>query len=191
MSEVTAVPLRPITKGSLLKLWLGVAAVLLIGILLAYCGTAKQVAMAMTPDEFLADNAKKSGVVQTPSGLQYEVLKEGTGPKATSTDMVLVNYTGKLLSGKTFDSTKVDGKEQPRPFPVSGMIPGWTEAMQLMSQGSKYRLWMPPSLAYGEYGDRTGTIPPNAVITFDVEVLAIAPAQGMGMGGMPPGHGGM
>ena len=190
MSEVTAVPLRPIAKGSLVKLWLGIAVVVLIGIVFAYCGTAKQVTMAMSPQEFLDSNAKKSGVHQTPSGLQYEVLKEGTGPKATSSDMAIVNYTGKLLSGKTFDSTKADGKEQPRPMPVGGMIPGWTEGLQLMNAGSKYRFWMPPTLAYGEQGAGGGIIPPNAVISFDVEVLAIAPAQ-MGMGGMPPGHGGM
>lgn len=187
MSEVTAVPLRPIAKGSLVKLWVGVAAALAIGLGAAYLGTASQVAMAMSPDEFLAANAKNSGVIQTPSGLQYKVLQEGSGPKAGPADMVLVNYDGKLLSGKTFDSTKTDGK--PRPMGVGGMIPGWTEGLQLMSQGAKYRFWMPPSLAYGEHG-AGGVIPPNAVITFDVELLAIAPAQ-MGMGGMPEGHGGM
>ena len=190
MSEVTAVPLRPIAKGSLVKLWIGVAVVLLAGIVLAICTTQSQVVMAMTPEDFLASNAKHSGVVQLPSGLQYEVLKEGTGPKAASSDMVLVNYTGKLLSQKVFDSTTVDGEAKPRPMPVAGMIAGWTEGMQLMNQGAKYRFWMPPSLAYGEAGAGQGVIPPNAVISFDVELLAIAPAQ-MGMGGMPPGHGGM
>ena len=188
MSEVTAVPLRPIAKGSLVKLWLGVAAVIAAAIALAYCSTASQVVMAMAPDDFLAHNAKKNGVVELPSGLQYQVLEEGSGPKPGASDMVLVNYDGKLLSGKTFDSTKTDGK--PRPMGVGGMIPGWTEGLQLMSQGSKYRFWMPPSLAYGEQGAGGGIIPPNAVITFDVELLAIAPAQ-MGMGGTPPGHGGM
>ena len=192
MSEVTAVPLRPIAKGSLLKLWLGVGAVLLIAIVIAWCTTASQVAMAMSPEEFLTSNAKHSGVVQTPSGLQYEVLQEGTGPKATANDMVLVSYTGKLLSGKTFDSTKADGADKPRPMPVGGMIPGWTEGLQLMSQNAKYRFWMPPALAYGEIGAGQGVIPPNAVISFDVELHAIAPAPPQaGMGGMPPGHGGM
>jgi len=190
MSEVTAVPLRPIAKGSLLKLWVGVAAIIIIALALAYCTTASQVAMAMSPQEFLADNAKKGGVVQTPSGLQYEVLKEGSGAKPTANDMVLVNYEGKLLSGKTFDSTKAEGTEKPRPMPVGGMIPGWTEGLQLMSPGARYRFWMPPNLAYGEMGAGQGVIPPDAVISFDVELLAIAPAQ-MGMGGMPPGHGGM
>lgn len=189
MSEVTAVPLRPIAKGTLTKLWIGVALILLIGIGLAYWTTASQVAMAMSPEEFLASNAKNSGVVQTPSGLEYKVLKEGSGPRATTNDMVLVNYTGKLLSGQVFDSTKAGGTEKPRPMPVAGMIPGWTEGLQLMNPGAKYRFWMPPSLAYGETGAGQGIIPPNAVISFDVELLAIAPQQGMG--GMPPGHGGM
>ena len=187
MSEVTAVPLRPIAKGSLVKLWIGVAAVIAIGVGAAYMGTASQVTMAMSPDEFMTSNAKHSGVVTTPTGLQYKVLKEGSGPKPGPSDMVLVNYDGKLLSGKTFDSTKTEGK--PRPMPIGGTIPGWTEGLQLMSQGAKYRFWMPPALAYGEQG-AGGVIPPNAVISFDVELLAIAPAQ-MGMGGVPAGHGGM
>jgi FKBP-type peptidyl-prolyl cis-trans isomerase len=190
MSEVTAVPLRPIAKGSLTKLWIGVALIILIGLALAWWTTASQVAMAMSPDDFLAANAKKEGVHQTPSGLEYQVLKEGEGPKATSSDMVLVNYTGTLLNGKVFDSTKADGAEKPRPMPVGGMIPGWTEGLQLMSQGAKYRFWMPPALAYGASGAGQGIIPPNAVIAFDVELLAIAPQQGA-MGGMPPGHGAM
>jgi len=188
MSEVTAVPLRPIAKGSLVKLWVGVAAVLAVAIGGAYVGTSKPIAMAMTPEEFLAANADHGGVVQTPSGLQYEVLKQGNGPKPGANDIVLVNYEGKLLSGKVFDSTKTDGK--PRPMPIGGTIPGWVEGLQLMNQGSTYRFWIPPNLAYGPNGAGGGVIPPNAVITFDVELLAIAPAQ-MGLGGMPPGHGGM
>lgn len=187
MSEVTAVPLRPIAKGSLAKLWVGVAAVLLVGVGVAYVGTEKQVTMAMTPEEFMASNASRGGVVTTSSGLQYKILKEGSGPKPVASDIVLVNYEGKLLSGKVFDSTKTEGK--PRPMPIGGTIPGWIEGLQLMNQGSTYRFWMPPSLAYGPVG-AGGVIPPNAVITFDVELLAIAPPQ-MGMGGMPPGHGGM
>ena len=191
MSEVTAVPLHPIAKGSLAKLWAGVAVVLLAGLALAWCTTANQVAMAMSPDDFLAANARHGGVVQTPSGLQYQVLREGNGPKPTTGDMVLVSYNGKLLNGKTFDTTKAGGKDQPRPMPVAGsVIPGWTEGLQLMNQGAKYRFWMPPSLAFGENGTGDGTIPPNAVLSFDVELHAIAPQQSMGMG-MPPGHGGM
>ena len=186
MSEVTAVPLRPIAKGSLLKLWIGVAAILIAGILLAICTTHSQVVMAMSPDEFLASNAKNSDVSQTTSGLQYKVLEAGTGPKATASDMVLVSYTGKLLNGKVFDSTVVNGTDEPKPFLLSRTVAGWSEALQLMNEGSKYRLWLPPALAYGETGDGSGTIPPNAVLTFDVELRGIAPAQ---MGMMPPSHG--
>ncbi len=188
MSEVTAVPLRPIAKGSLLKLWIGVAAILFAGIALAWCTTANQVIMAMSPDEFLASNAKKGGVIQTPSGLQYKVLEDGTGPKPTINDAVLVNYTGELLSGKVFDSTKVDGEDKSRPLPVAGLIAGWTEGMQLMNKGAKYRFWIPPSLAYGETGAGGGAIPPNAVLAFDVELVDILSSP---MGMMPPGHGAM
>ena len=91
MSEVTAVPLRPIAKGSLVKLWVGIAAIILGGIGFGLYTTKSQVMMAMSPEDFLTANAKHGGVSQTPSGLQYEVLKEGTGPKATANDMVLVN----------------------------------------------------------------------------------------------------
>jgi FKBP-type peptidyl-prolyl cis-trans isomerase len=188
MSEVTAVPLRPIAKGSLTKLWIGVALVILAAVALAYYSTASQVAMAMSPEEFLASNAKNSGVVQTPSGLQYEVLKEGDGPKPTANDMVLVSYVVQLPNGKVVDSTKAEGEDHPRAMPVGGgMIPGWTEGLQLMNQGSKYRFWMAPRLTYGDAGTTGGAVPPNTIMKFDVELLAIAPQQ-MGMG-MPPGHG--
>ena len=187
MSEVTAVPLHPIAKGSLTKLWLGVATVLLVAVGAAYVGTEKQVVQAMTPEDFLASNARHSGVVQTPSGLQYQIIKQGRGPRPTASDMVLVQYEGRLLSGKVFDTTKTDGN--PRPLSIVGTIPGWAEGLQLMNQGSTYRFWMPPNLAYGPNGTSDGIIPPNSVITFEVELLAVAPAQGMG--GMPPGHGGM
>lgn len=187
MSEVTAVPLRPIAKGSLTKLWVGVAAIAAIGVAAAYAGTKNQVVMAMSPAEFLAANADNSGVVKTASGLQYKVLKEGSGPKPGPSDLVLVHYEGKLLNGKVFDTTKTDGN--PRPMGVSGMIPGWTEGMQLVNQGSKVRFWFPPELAYGPSG-AGNVIPPDSVLIFDVELLAIAPPQAA-MGGMPAGHGGM
>ena len=190
MSEVTAVPLRPIAKGSLVKLWVGVAAVVAIGVGAAYMGTAKQVAMAMSPTEFLAANAKHGGVTTLPSGLQFEVLKEGSGPKPGPGDVVLVDYEGKLANGEVFDSSARHGG--PQPLPLQGMIPGWTEGLQLMNTGSKYRFWMPPTLGFGETG-APGKIPPNAVVMFDVTLNAIMPPQGMGMGmgGMPPGQGGM
>ncbi|WP_340314657.1 FKBP-type peptidyl-prolyl cis-trans isomerase [Rhizorhabdus argentea] len=188
MSEVTAVPLRPITKGSLVKLWVGVAVVIAIAMFAAYAGTAKQVAMAMSPNEFLASNGKKSGVVTLPSGLQYEILQEGSGPKPGPSDVVLVDYEGKLANGEVFDSSARHGG--PQPLPLQGMIPGWTEGLQLMNTGSKYRFWMPPALGFGETG-APPKIPGNALVSFDVTLNAIMPPQALGMGGMPPGHGGM
>jgi FKBP-type peptidyl-prolyl cis-trans isomerase len=189
MSEVTAVPLRPIAKGSLTKLWIGIGILVAAGAGWAWCGTRAQVAMAQPPAEFMASNGKRSGVVTTASGLQYEVLKEGDGPKPGPTDLVLVNYDGKLLNGESFDSSARQGG--PAPLPVaSGMIPGWGEGLQLMKQGAKYRFWMPPQLAFGERG-AGDKIPPNAVTIFDVELVAIAPQGAMGGMGMGAPHGGM
>lgn len=119
---------------------------------------------------FLADNAKKEGVKATASGLQYKVLKQGEGARPTADDRVTVHYTGKLIDGTVFDSSHNRG--QPATFPVGGVIKGWTEALQLMSKGAQYRLFIPADLAYGERGagDRIG---PNAVLIFDVELLDI------------------
>jgi hypothetical protein len=122
MSEVTAVPLRPIAKGSLVTLWVGIGLAIAAGVGMAWYGTRTQVAMAQPPVEFLAANAKRSGVVTTASGLQYQVLKEGTGPKPGPNDMVLVEYEGSLANGESFDSSKRQGG--PVPLPVAGgMIP--------------------------------------------------------------------
>jgi len=120
--------------------------------------------------EFLAKNRTKDGVIETKSGLQYEVIKEGTGPKPTLQDKVTVNYHGTLLDGTVFDSSVDRGK--PVTFPVGGVIPGWQEALQLMNVGSKYKLYVPPSLAYGEKG-AGGMIGPNETLVFEVELLSI------------------
>lgn len=185
MSEVTAVPLRPIPRRSLVLLWVGIGLLAAVGAGVAWCGTSSQVAMAQPAGEYMAANGKKAGVITTPSGLQYQILKEGTGPKPGPNDTVLVEYDGKLANGESFDSSARQGG--PAALPVAGgMIPGWGEGLQLMPQGSKYRFWMPPELAFGERG-AADKIPPNAVAIFDVELLAIAPPQAMGMGGM---HGG-
>jgi len=122
-------------------------------------------------DEFLAKNKGKKGVNTTPSGLQYEVLKAGTGPKPKDTDTVQVHYTGTLLDGTKFDSSVDRG--EPATFPLKGVIPGWTEGLQLMPVGSKYKFYIPSNLAYGENGP--GPIGPNAVLTFEVELLKIVP----------------
>ena len=119
--------------------------------------------------KFLADNGKRSEVKTTASGLQYEVIKEGTGPKPTATDTVVVNYKGTTVEGKVFDTSY--GKE-PAKFTVGQVIPGWTEALQLMPVGSKYKLVIPSALAYGERG-AGAEIKPNAVLIFEVELLQI------------------
>lgn len=119
---------------------------------------------------FLAENGKKEGVKTTESGLQIEILQEGSGPKPTSSDTVTVHYTGTLADGTVFDSSRERG--EPATFPLSGVIPGWTEGLQLMSVGSRARLVIPSELGYGPRG-AGGRIPPNAVLVFDVELLEI------------------
>ena len=120
--------------------------------------------------KFLDDNAKRSGVKTTASGLQYEILKEGNGPKPAATDTVVVHYHGTTVEGKVFDSS-VDRKK-PATFPVNQVIPGWTEALQLMPVGSKWKLVIPAALAYGERG-AGADIKPNSVLVFEVELLEI------------------
>jgi len=121
-------------------------------------------------EAFLAANKAKDGVVALPSGLQYKILTSGTGPKPTASDSVVCNYRGTLIDGKEFDSSYTRG--QPATFPVSGVIKGWTEALQLMPVGSKWQLFVPSELAYGDRG--TGPdIGPNATLIFEVELLSI------------------
>jgi len=120
-------------------------------------------------DEFLAENAKKEGVVTLPSGLQYKVITEGDGATPKRTDTVSTHYRGTLLDGTEFDSSHKRG--QPATFPVGGVIKGWTEALQLMKVGSKWQLFVPPDLGYGERGSRN--IEPNSALIFEVELLSI------------------
>jgi len=120
-------------------------------------------------EDFLAANKKKRGVKVTKSGLQYKVGKNGKGPHPKATDRVKVNYRGTLINGEEFDSSYKRG--QPAEFPLNAVIPGWTEAIQLMSPGAKYTFYIPGELAYGERG--TPGIPPNATLIFEVELLEI------------------
>ena len=180
MSTVTAVPLRPVKRSYLVYLWIGIALALIGAYVLAQQG-----------DDFLARNARATGVETTASGLQYQVLTPGQagGGKPTDADVALVNYEGKLLNGTTFDKS-----QQPTPFPVAGVVPGFSEVLKLMPKGAKYRVWMKPSLGYGDKA--TGAIPANSTLVFDVELLDFLPEavvrqmqarQQQMMGGMPGG----
>ena len=121
-------------------------------------------------EEFLAANRKKAGVTETPTGLQYEVIENADGPRPNRTSKVRVHYTGTLLNGSVFDSSVQRG--EPAEFGLNQVIPGWTEGLQLMSEGAKYRFFIPARLAYGERG-APGAIPPNAALIFEVELLKI------------------
>lgn len=121
-------------------------------------------------EAFLAENAQKPGVTTLPSGLQYEVLTEGSGKKPTLRSSVTTHYHGTLINGNVFDSSYQRG--QPATFPVNGVIAGWTEALQLMGEGSKYRLYIPSELAYGKRGAGRD-IGPDSTLIFDVELLKV------------------
>jgi FKBP-type peptidyl-prolyl cis-trans isomerase len=126
-------------------------------------------------EKFLADNAKKPGVKTTASGLQYEVMQEGTGPIPDSNAQVTVNYKGTLLDGTVFDSSY--DRKQPATFAVRGVIPGWTEALQMMKTGSKWKLYIPSALAYGHNPPPGGKIGPDAVLVFEIELIRINKAK--------------
>ena len=128
-------------------------------------------------EKFLAENKKKEGVKTTASGLQYKVIKEGSGAQPKETDTVMANYRGTLINGTEFDSSYKRG--QPTTFPVSGVIKGWTEALQMMKVGSKYQLFIPANLAYGERA-MGPDIGPNSTLIFEVELVGI-------QGGQTPG----
>jgi len=181
MSTVTAVPLQPTKRSYLVYLWVGIALALIAAVALAHQG-----------DDPLARNARARGVVVTASGLQYKVIAPGKpgAAKPTDADVALVNYEGKLLNGTTFDKS-----QQPTPMPVAGVVPGFSEALKLMPKGSKYRVWIKPSLGYGDKA--TGPIPANSALVFDIKLLDFLPEsvvrqmqaqQGAGMpGGAMPG----
>ncbi len=124
-------------------------------------------------EAYLAENKKKDGIVTLPSGLQYKVLTTGKGKSPKASDTVVTHYRGSLLDGKVFDSSYERG--EPLSIPVHGVIPGWTEALQLMKAGDKWQLFIPSALAYGENGQ--GPIGPNSVLLFDIELLEIKAAE--------------
>lgn len=181
--SVTAVPIRPTKRIYYIWLWLAVAIALLGAFALARAG-----------DNFLMRNAREAGVKTTPSGLQYKVIDGGKGPHPTDSDVALINYTGKLLDGTTFDKS-----EQPTPLGVNKAVPGFSEGLKLMRKGAKYRFWIKPSLGYGDKA--AGPIPANSTLAFDVELVDFLPEaliremqqqqmmNGGGGAGGPPGAG--
>jgi FKBP-type peptidyl-prolyl cis-trans isomerase FkpA len=163
--SVTAVPIRPIRKGSVTKLWIGLVVLSLLAAGLAWFGTAGQ------------------RYATTESGLQLRVIEDGEGPHPAPTDIVLIDYTGTLEDGTVFDTS--EGK-QPIPLPVTGSIPGFAEGLQMMRKGGTYRLKIPSELAYGAEG-AGGVIPPNADLEFEVTLIDFVPASALQGMGMPPG----
>lgn len=125
---------------------------------------------AKAGEQFLSENGKRAEVRTTPSGLQYEVIEEGKGPRPEAGDSVTVHYTGKLIDGTVFDSSEERG--EPATFGVSQVIPGWVEALQLMNEGSRWRLFIPSALAYGPQG-AGGVIGPNQTLIFDVQLIKV------------------
>jgi FKBP-type peptidyl-prolyl cis-trans isomerase len=122
-------------------------------------------------EKFLKENATKEGVKTTPSGLQYKITKEGAGKSPKATDTVVVHYRGTLLDGKEFDSSYK--RNEPAEFPLNRVIKGWTEGLQLLKEGGKATLYIPPALGYGARGTPDGSIGPNETLTFEVELLKI------------------
>lgn len=194
MSNVTAVPIQPIKRSIVVWIVLGVIAAAAFGLWLAFAGTGRVIADKGTNEQFLAYNARQSGVVTTKSGLQYKELEKGEGnAKPTDADVTLVEYTGTLRNGRTFDAS-----QRPTPMPVAGVVPGFSEGLKVMTKGSKYRFWIKPELGYGERTPDPNRLPPNSVLVFDVKLIDFLPAavvqqmqqqQSMG-GGLPPGVGG-
>ncbi|MET4897239.1 FKBP-type peptidyl-prolyl cis-trans isomerase [Sphingomonadaceae bacterium jetA1] len=174
--SVTAVPLRPVRRAYLVWLWVALVAAIVVAALVSRQG-----------DAALLREARGAGVTTTASGLQYKVIEAGQGGgHPTATDVALINYTGRLIDGTVFGKS-----QQPTPMPLSGVLPGFAEALKLMPKGAKYRFWLPSQIGYGAKG--AGTIPPNATLVFDVELIDFIPetvlrqmqAQQSMMGGAP------
>ena len=135
-------------------------------------GLAEDMAGQLDPGRaYLLFNARKPDVTVTPSGLQFEVLKSGEGQSPGPTSLVVTHYEGSFIDGRVFDSSLKRG--QPAEFPVNGVIPGWTEALQMMQEGDKWRLVIPSELAYGKRGAGGGRIPPDSVLVFEVELIEV------------------
>jgi FKBP-type peptidyl-prolyl cis-trans isomerase FkpA len=171
MTDVTAVPLRPVGKKGLVALWVGIACLVTAGVGAAWATAEKPALSAMTAQDFLTANAKRKGVATAASGLQYQVIVAGAGMRPTINDMASFEYRGTLVDGTEFDASPAG---QPVQMPVGQVVPGFAEALMLMPKGAHYRVWLPPQLAYGDR--QAGPIPPNSVLVFDLKLADFAPA---------------
>ncbi len=168
--SITTVPIRPIEKGSLIKLWGGVALAVIAAGALAWYGTGGGGSSDCGDDAFLEAKGAIGEPITTASGLQIQTVKAGSGAKPTDADVTLINYRGTFAKdGKEFDAN------QNTPMPVGGTIPGFSEALKLMQPGGSYRICIPSALAYGPEGAGQGRIPPNAVLRFEIDVKAAMP----------------
>ncbi|WP_239016495.1 FKBP-type peptidyl-prolyl cis-trans isomerase [Sphingorhabdus pulchriflava] len=172
--SVTTVPIQPIKKGSIPKFWAGIAVVALAGAGLAWWGTGDIRSKYATDVQYLADNADEEGVTVTKSGLQIKTIQSGEGKPPTDNDVAMISITGTLRDGKVFQEPASG------PFPVSGGIPGFTEALKLMQKGGKYKIWIPSDIGYGPNDvpdQKTGgvAIPGGSLLIFDVELQDFLP----------------
>jgi FKBP-type peptidyl-prolyl cis-trans isomerase FkpA len=172
--SVTTVPIQPIKKGSIPKFWAGIAVVALAGAGLAWWGTGDIRSKYATDVQYLADNAGEEGVTVTKSGLQIKTIQGGEGKPPTDNDVAMISITGTLRDGKVFQEPASG------PFPVSGGIPGFTEALKLMQKGGKYKIWIPSDIGYGPNDvpdQKTGgvAIPGGSLLIFDVELQDFLP----------------
>lgn len=174
--SVTTVPIQPIKKGSIPKFWAGIAVVALAGAGLAWWGTGSIRGEYASNEQYLADNADAEGVTVTKSGLQIQTVRSGEGKPPTDNDVAIISITGTLRDGTVFQEPASG------PFPVSGGIPGFTEALKLMQKGGKYKIWIPSELGYGPNDipdPKTGEvgIPGDSVLIFDVELQDFLPRE--------------
>jgi FKBP-type peptidyl-prolyl cis-trans isomerase len=145
-----------------------------LGVLFAVTANASDASLSPAANTaYLANNARQAGTIIRPTGLQYRIIRSGFGKKPQLPDTVTINYKGSLINGQVFDSTEPGF---PATMKVSEVIPGWTEALQLMREGDHWQLTIPARLAYGERGAGDGTIPPNQTLVFDLELLTVTPA---------------
>lgn len=169
--SITAVPIPPVKRGVVSLLWLGIILAVVLALLLAFAGTRAAVADKGDNAAFLAYNRTQPGVKETASGLQYRVIKAGKGDTSpTDADVALIQYNGHLRDGSVFDASK-----QPTPLPVSGVVPGFSEALKLMHKGEEIRVWIKPELGYGDNTPDPAKLPPGSVLIFDIQLLEFLP----------------